>query len=75
VGQDARGRPALSLLKVAQAVESYLLVLVLSHMGVDVTLAWEQLLDTHCHYERRRRPHFMQEDQGKGSAGLRSKRR
>ena len=75
VGQDAQGRPALSLLKVAQAVESYLLVLVLSHMGVDLTLAWEELLDTHCRYERRRRRHFMQEDQGKGSKVLRSKRR
>jgi hypothetical protein len=75
VGKDAQGRPALSLLKVAQAAESYLLVLVLSHLGVDLTLAWEQLLDTHCRYERRRRPHFMQEDQGKGSAVLRSKRR
>jgi len=73
VGQDAQGRPALSLLKVAQAVESYLLVLVLSHMGVDLALAWEQLLDTHCRYERRRRRHFMQEAHGRGSAVLRSK--
>ena len=73
VGLDAQRRPALSLLKVAQSVENYLLVLVLSHMGVDLALAWEQLLDTHCRYERRRRGHFMQEDQGKGSAVLRSK--
>ena len=63
----------MSLLKVAQAVESYLLVLVLSHLGVDLALAWEQLLDTHCRYERRHRRHFMQETHGRGSAVLRSK--
>jgi hypothetical protein len=73
VGLDAQSRPALSLLKVAQTVENYLLVLVLSYLGVDLARAWEQLLNTHCRYERRRRRHFMQEDQGKGSAVLRSK--
>ncbi len=72
---DAQGRPALSLLKVAQAVQSYLLVLVLSHWGVDLALAWEQLLNTHCRYERRRRRHFMQEAQGRLSARLGSKRK
>jgi hypothetical protein len=70
---DAQGRPALSLLKVAQAVEKYLLVLVLSHLGVDLALAWEQLLNTHCRYERRRRRHYMQDGQGKGGPVLRSK--
>ncbi len=68
VGIDTQRRPALSLLKVAQTVENYLLVLVLSHMGLNLALAWEQLLNTHCRYERRRRRHFMQEDQGKDSA-------
>jgi len=72
-GLDAQGRPALSLLKVAQAVQSYLLVLVLSRSGVDLALAWEQLLNTHCRYERRRRRHFMQDVQGNGGAPLRSK--
>lgn len=70
---DAQGRPTLSLLKVAQAVQSYLLVLVLSHLGVNLALAWEQLLHTHCCYERRCRRHFMQEAQGRLSAPRRSK--
>jgi Transposase DDE domain len=69
-GKDAQGRPALSLLKVAQAVESYLLVLVLSSLGVDLALAWEQLLNTHCRYECRRRRYFMQDVQGKGGTVL-----
>jgi len=63
VGKDAQRRPALSLLKVAQAVESYLLVLMLSHLGVDLALAWEQLLNTHCRNECRRRRYFMQDVQ------------
>jgi hypothetical protein len=73
VSLDAQGRPTLSLLKVAQAVQSYLLVLVLSHSGVDLALAWEQLLNTHCRYERRRRRHFLQETQGRRSAMPHSK--
>ena len=73
VGKNVQRRPALSLLKVAQAVESYLLVLVLCHLGVDIALAWDQLLDTHCRYERRHRRHIMQETHGRGSAVLRSK--
>jgi hypothetical protein len=73
VGLDAQGRPALSLLKVAQAVQSYLLVLVLSGSGVDLALAWEQLLNTHCRYERRHRHHFMQDVQSNGGARLHSK--
>jgi hypothetical protein len=64
---DAQGRPALSLLKVAQAVQTYLLVLVLNRRKVDLARAWEQLLNTHCRYERRRRPHFMQYVQGRAS--------
>jgi len=54
---------ALSLLKVAEAVQSFLLVLVLSHLGIDPNLAWEELVGTHCRYERRRRRHFMQDVQ------------
>ncbi len=58
---QAQERPALSLLKVAQEVQSYLLVFVLTHLGVDLARAWEQLVGTHCRYERRRRNYFMQE--------------
>ena len=54
-------RPALSLLKVAQAVQSFLLVLVLHELGVDLELAWARLIGTHCRYERRNRVHFLQE--------------
>jgi hypothetical protein len=56
-------RPALSLLKVAQAVQGFLLVLVLSQLGINPALAWEQLVGAHCRYERRRRRHFMQDVQ------------
>ncbi len=56
-------RPALSLLKVAQAVKDYLLALVFSQLGNDALRAWQQLLDKHCRYERRHRSHFMQEAQ------------
>jgi len=58
---QSENRPALSLLKVAQAVQSLLLVLVLSQLGIDLVLAWEQLIGTHCRYECRRRRHFMQD--------------
>ncbi len=62
-GGDTEGRPPLSLLKVAQAAQSYLLILVLNQLGIDPLVAWEQLLDTHCRYERRTRKHFMQDTQ------------
>ena len=39
-GAPSDQRPALSLLKVAQAVQSFLLVLVLHELGVDLELAW-----------------------------------
>lgn len=54
-------RPALSLLKVAEAVQSGLLALVLYELGVDPRRAWADLIGTHCRYERRRRRHFMQD--------------
>ena len=57
------GQPPLSLLKVAQAVQDYLLVLVIVRQGIDAAKAWQQLLRTHCRYERRRRTHFMQDAQ------------
>jgi hypothetical protein len=61
-GIHSQEGPALSLLKVAQAIQSALLLLVLIELGVDVPLAWAQLIQTHCRYERRRvRRHFMQE--------------
>jgi hypothetical protein len=66
-------RAALSLLKVAEAVQSFLLVLVLSHIGIDPNLAWEQLVGTHCRYERRRRRHFMQDVQRIGVPPVHSK--
>lgn len=71
-GTQAQDRPALSLLKVAQEVQSYLLVLVLAQLGVDLALAWEQLVGTHCRYERRRRRHFMQDNRSTGGLTLRS---
>jgi hypothetical protein len=73
VGTDAEGRPPLSLLKVAEAVQSFLLVLVLSQLGVEPVRAWEQLLSTHCRYERRRRRHFMQDMQWAPTTIIRSK--
>ena len=57
-GED---QPALSLLKVAQAVRDYLLAWVFSRLGLDARGAWRQLLDKHCRYERRSRHHFMQQ--------------
>ncbi len=57
-GED---RPALSLLKVAQAVRDYLLTGVWSHLAIDAPGAWRQFLDKHCRYERRNRRHFLQE--------------
>jgi hypothetical protein len=71
-GTQAQDRPALSLLKVAQEVPSYLLVLVLAQLGVDLASAWEQLVGTHCRYERRRRRHFMQESRWTSGLTLRS---
>jgi len=65
---QTEGRPALSLLKVAQAIKDYLLILVLSRLGTDAALAWRQLLNTHCRYERRRRRHFMQDAQRRSYA-------
>jgi hypothetical protein len=67
-----QGQPSLSLLKVAEAVQSFLLVLVLSQLGVDPVLAWKELLRTHCGYERRRRRHFMQHLQGPTTKTVRS---
>jgi hypothetical protein len=67
LGADTQSRPALSLLKVAQAAQSYLLILVLNQLGIDPLVAWEQLLDAHCRYERRTRKHFMQDMQPGGS--------
>jgi hypothetical protein len=61
-------RPALSLLKVAQAIRDYLLILVVRRQGTDVAGAWQQLLHTHCRYERRRRRHFLQDAQWCGYA-------
>ena len=61
-------RPALSLLKVAQAIRDYLLILVVRRQGTDVAGAWQQLLHTHCRYERRRRRHFLQDAQECGYA-------
>ena len=61
-------RSALSLLKVAQAIKDYLLILVVSRRGTDAALAWQQLLNTHCRYERRRRRYFMQDAQWCGYA-------
>lgn len=58
VGIDSPNQRPLSLLKVAQAVQRYLLVLVMSQLGVNLEHAWEQMLGTHCRYERRRRQHF-----------------
>jgi hypothetical protein len=58
VSIDSQNRHPLSLLKVAQAVQRYLLVLVMSQLGVNLERAWEQLLGAHCRYERRRRRHF-----------------
>lgn len=66
LGAEFEGRPALSLLKVAQAAQSYLLILVLNQLGIDPVLAWQQLLHAHCRYERRSRKHFMQEMQQSG---------
>lgn len=60
------GRAPLSLLKVAQAAQSYLLTLVLHQQGIDPLVAWKRLLDVHCRYERRTRKHFMQEMQLSG---------
>ncbi len=56
---DSQNQRPLSLLKVAQAVQRYLLVLVLCHLGVNLERVWQQLLGTHCRYERRRRWHFQ----------------
>jgi hypothetical protein len=67
LGADTESRPPLSLLKVAQAAQSYLLILVLHQLGIDPLVAWEQLLDAHCRYERRARKHFMQDMQLSGS--------
>ena len=61
-------RPALSLLKVAQAIRDYLLMLVVRRQDTDVARAWQQLLHTHCRYERRRRRHFLQDAHGCGDA-------
>jgi len=66
-------RPVLSLLKVAEAVQSFLFVLVLSHIGIDPNLAWEQLVGAHCRYERRHRSHFMQDVQRIGVPLVHSK--
>lgn len=72
VSLDTQGRPTLSLLKVAQAVQTYLLALILSSLGGNLALAWEQLLDTHCRYERRRRPYFLQPLHARSGARSRS---
>lgn len=61
-GEDwAVDRPAMSLLKVAQAVRDYFLTLMVLHLGINALAAWQQLLSTHCRYERRKRRHFMQD--------------
>ena len=60
-GAPTDQRPALSLLKVAQAVQSFLLVLMLHELGVDLELAWARLIGTHCRYERQKRVHFVQD--------------
>ncbi len=67
---QVKERPALSLLKAAQEVQSYLLVLGLSHRGVNLAQAWEQLVSKHCCYERRRRSHFMQAGSSRRSVAL-----
>jgi hypothetical protein len=54
-------RPDLSLLKVAQAIQNYLLVLVVVQSGIDPVWAFEQFVSIHCRYERRRRHHFLQD--------------
>lgn len=56
--------PGLSLLKVAQAVKDYLLALVFRQRGIEALVAWQQLLDKHCRYERRGRRHFLQQAHG-----------
>ena len=67
LGAETQGRAPLSLLKVAQAAQSYLLILVLHQLGIDPVIAWEHLLDAHCRYERRTRKHFMQDMPQSGS--------
>ena len=61
-------RSAFEPAKVAQAIKDYLLILVVSRRGTDAALAWQQLLNTHCRYERRRRRYFMQDAQWCGYA-------
>jgi hypothetical protein len=58
---------------VAEAVQSFLIVLVLSQLGVEPVQAWEQLLSTHCRYERRQRCHFMQDMHGASTRTIPSK--
>ena len=60
LGAHTDERPPLSLLKVAQGLQGFLLILMLNELGIDPELAWVQLIGTHCRYERRTRRHFAQ---------------
>jgi hypothetical protein len=56
-----RGWRAPSLLKVSQALVGLLLALVLEEVGVSPAAVWEVLARYYCRYEKRRRPHFLEQ--------------